>query len=277
MVLWNRSVVDAVGMLAEAGFESVEVWHEHLQRSGERSSAVARALAASGLACTVHCPIVDVNICSTNPAMAEASLGQYLRALETAAELDARLFVFHPGNLFSAWDPLDAYWERLASCLQRVLEAARAPLEVVVENMEADKPNEVVKSAADLARALAEAKPAGGAGVSEGAADAAKPATSAQPGLCWDTTHLITTQANEQFLAAVGRVDHVHLSDASVGPDGAARKHLRLGRGELDLRRLLAHPRAREAGIVSLETVLVDPAPADLAEERARLQEALGA
>jgi sugar phosphate isomerase/epimerase len=116
------------------------------------------------------------------------------------------------------------------------------------------------------------------AGVDAGVpAGAAKSAGQASVGVCWDTTHLITTRANEQFLQAVARVDHVHLSDASLGPDGAARKHLRLGRGDLDLRRLLAHPRAREAGIVSLETVLIDPAPADLATERALLEEALGA
>jgi sugar phosphate isomerase/epimerase len=267
MVLWNRPVTQAVRMLAAAGFQAVEVWYEHLQHCGERPAAVAATLASSGLACTVHCPIIDVNICSANPVMAEASLGLYLRALELAAELEARVFVFHPGNLFSTWDPLEAYWERLAACLQRMLEASRAPTLVAVENMEADKANEVVKSAADLMRALAGgATPAAGAGGAGGG----------RLGVCWDTTHLISTQANERFLTAVPRVDHVHLSDARLGPDGTVRKHLRQGAGSLELRSLLAHPRAREAGIVSLETVLVDPSPADLAEERARLEEALG-
>ena len=257
MVLWNWPVADAVGLLAEAGFQAIEIWYEHLLHSGERTAAVAAALSASGLACTLHCPIIDVNICSTNPVMAEASLGLYLRALEAAAELGARVFVFHPGNLFSSFDPLEAYWRRLAECLQRVLAANRAPTLLAVENMEADKDNEVVKSAAGLARALA-------------------PAGWKNAGVCWDSTHLITTQANLEFLEAVPRVDHVHLSDARLEADGTARKHLRLGRGSLDLRGLLAHPRAREAAIVSLETVLIDPVPADLAAQRALLQEALG-
>jgi sugar phosphate isomerase/epimerase len=257
MVLWSRPVTEAVGLLAEAGFQAIEVWFEHLLRSGERTAAVAAALSASGLACTLHCPIIDVNICSANPVMAEASLGLYLRALEAAAELQARVFVFHPGNLFSAWDPLDAYWARLAECLQRVLAANRAPTLLAVENMEADKANEVVKSAALLARALASV-------------------AREEAGVCWDCTHLITTQANLEFLEAVPRIDHVHLSDAGLEADGTVRKHLRLGRGGLDLRDLLAHPRAREAPIVSLETVLIDPTPADLAAERALLEEALG-
>lgn len=68
----------------------------------------------------------------------------------------------------------------------------------------------------------------------------------------------------------------MHLSDARLGPGGAARKHLRLGEGDLQLRRLLAHPRAREAAVVSLETVLIDPSPAELAAERASLEEILG-
>ena len=93
--------------------------------------------------------------------------------------------------------------------------------------------------------------------------------------MCWDTTHLLDTQANEAFLAAVPRVDHVHVSDARRDPGVPARKHLRLGQGTLDLARLLAHPRARRAGIVSLETVMIDPLPGDLAAERAALQEAL--
>jgi sugar phosphate isomerase/epimerase len=257
MVLWNRPIAEAVGVLAAAGFEAIEVWAEHLQHSGERPAAVAAALAASGLACTLHCPIIDVNICSTNPVMAEASLELYLDALRTAAELQARVFVFHPGNLFSSFDPLDRYWQRLEECLHRVLGANRAPTLIAVENMEADKANEVVKSAAALARVLALA-------------------AAREVGVCWDTTHLITTQANEEFLAAVPRVDHVHLSDARLGHDGAARKHLRLGKGTLELGRLLAHPRARQAAVVSLETVLVDPAPEDLAAERALLEEALG-
>jgi len=261
MVLWNRPVAEAVGRLAEAGFQAVEIWFEPLQRSGERPAAIAAALGASGVACTVHCPIIDVNICSTNPVMAEASLQLYLQALEAAGELGARVFVFHPGNLFSSFDPLERYWQRLQECLQMVLAASRSPTLVVVENMEADKSNEVVKGAADLAQALGAAAGAGGAPL----------------GVCWDTTHLVTTEANERFLAAVPRVDHVHVSDARQGPDGAAQKHLRLGQGSLELPRLLAHPRARQAGIVSLETVLVDPALPELIAERTRLQEALGA
>lgn len=259
MVLWNRPVAEAVGRLAGAGFQAIEIWYEHLLHSGERTAQVAAALSASGLACTLHCPIIDVNICSTNPVMAEASLGLYLRALETAAELGARVFVFHPGNLFSSFDPLEAYWRRLAECLQRVLAANRAPTLLAVENMEADKANEVVKSAAGLARALAAAVPPG----------------SVRAGVCWDCTHLITNRANLEFLEEVPRIDHVHLSDARLEADGTVRKHLRLGRGSLDLRGLLAHPRAREAAIVSLETVLLDPAPADLAAERALLEEAI--
>jgi sugar phosphate isomerase/epimerase len=117
-----------------------------------------------------------------------------------------------------------------------------------------------VKSAADLARVLGSVAGDGG------------PA----PGVCWDTTHLLDTAANEAFLGEVPRVDHVHLSDARRDPGAPARKHLRLGRGTLDLARILAHPRARGAGIVSLETVMIDPAAADLAAERAALEEALG-
>lgn len=257
MVLWNHPLTEAAGMLADAGFQAVEIWAEHLERTGEKTAAVRAALASAGMACTVHCPIIDVNICSTNPAMAAAALDQYLGALRAAVELEARVFVFHPGNLFSSFDPLETYWKRLVECLHGVLEASRPPVLVVVENMESDKPLEVVKSAADLGRVLASA-------------------AGTEVGVCWDTTHLLDTAANEAFLAAVPRVDHVHLSDARRDPGSPARKHLRLGNGNLDLARLLAHPRARQAGVVSLETVMIDPTPRDLTAERALLQEVLG-
>lgn len=260
MVLWNRPLSEAARMLADAGFEAVEIWAEHLERTGEKPRAVRAALAATGIACTVHCPIIDVNICSTNRTIASASLDLYRSALRAALELEARVLVFHPGSLYSSFDPLDLYWKRLEECLRAVLAGARGGPLVAVENMEADKPHEVVKTAADIARVLGSVAGAGG------------PA----PGVCWDTTHLLDTAANEAFLATVARVDHVHLSDARRDPTAPARKHLRLGQGTLDLRRLLAHPVARGAGIVSLETVMIDPTAADLAAERAALEEALG-
>jgi sugar phosphate isomerase/epimerase len=256
MVLWNHPLTEAAGMLAGAGFQTVEIWAEHLERTGEKPAAVRAALASAGIACTVHCPIIDVNICSTNRGMAAAALDQYREALRAAVELEARVFVFHPGSLFSSFDPLETYWKRLAECLHSVLEVNHSSVLVVVENMESDKPHEVVKSAADLGRVLASA-------------------AGAEVGVCWDTTHLLDTAANDAFLAVVPRVDHVHLSDARRDPGSAARKHLRLGHGSLDIARLLAHPRARQAGVVSLETVMIDPTPRDLAAERALLQEAL--
>ena len=256
MVLWNRPLVEGVRLLAGAGFQAVEIWAEHLDRTGESPAAVRAALASSGMACTLHCPIIDVNICSTSRAMAAASLDAYRGALRAALELEARLFVFHPGNLFSSFDPLDRYWSRLEECLRLVLEQAGPDLLVAVENMEADKPHEVVKSAADLARALSFA-------------------AGARVGVCWDTTHLLDTAANDAFLEAVPRVDHVHLSDALHPPGSPARKHLRLGQGALDLRHILSHPRARQAGVVSLETVMIDPTEKDLSAQRALLEEAL--
>jgi sugar phosphate isomerase/epimerase len=115
----------------------------------------------------------------------------------------------------------------------------------------------VVKSAADIRRVLAAHS---GAGL----------------GVCWDTTHLVSFEANWNFLEEIPRVDHVHLSDALSAAGAPARKHLRLGQGNLDLPRLFGHPTAQGAGIVSLETVLIDPSVAELAEERIRMERILG-
>ncbi|MFN2169112.1 MAG: sugar phosphate isomerase/epimerase family protein, partial [Anaerolineae bacterium] len=247
MVLWGRTLAAAAAALAAAGFQSIEIWAEHLKKSGEPLSEVAAALRSQGLRCTLHCPIIDVNICSTNEAIAETSRRLYLEALEAARQLEAQVFVFHAGNLFSTFDPVDRYWRELERFLGELAgRNAGGPL-IAVENMEIDKPQEVVKSAPEIRRLL-------GAHGQVGL------------GVCWDTTHLINLDNNRRFLEEIPRVDHVHLSDARFTEGAPARKHLRLGQGNLDLAGLFAHPRAREARIVSLETVLIEPTVAELTE-----------
>ena len=258
MVLWRHELVETIETLALAGFDAIELWTDHLLKTGESTAVIARALNSAGLRCTVHCPIIDLNICSTNQAIADTSLRLYLEALETAQELGALLFVFHAGNLFSSFDPLEEYWRQLDRALEQLSRRNTGGVLIVVENMEIDKPQEVVKTAEDIQRVLAAHA---GAGL----------------GVCWDSTHLVSSEANLRFLDRIPRIDHVHLSDAEVSDTTPARKHLRLGEGNLDLRRLLAHPQARQAPVVSLETVLVEPGAADLADERAKMQALLSA
>jgi sugar phosphate isomerase/epimerase len=258
MVLWRHTVAEAIGALSRAGFDTIEIWAEHLSRSGERPTDVAEKLHSAGLRCTVHCPIIDVNICSTNEAIAAASLRLYLEALEAAQSLEALTFVFHAGNLFSSFDPLPEYWQKLNRCLTAVREGNSSGIPIAVENMEIDKAQEVVKTAGDIRRVLTAQA---GAGL----------------GVCWDTTHLVTGEANRSFLGEIPRIDHIHLSDAWFEPPAPARKHLRLGEGNLELASLLAHPRAREARIVSLETVMIEPEAAELAREREKMEAILRA
>jgi sugar phosphate isomerase/epimerase len=257
MVYWKKRVSEAVRLVANAGFDTIEIWADHLLRTEETPEEIRRSLDESGLRCTVHCPIIDVNICSMNRVIAETSLELYLRSARIAGELRALLFVFHAGNLFSRFDPLPEYWDKLLQALLSVLETGNGDLLVVAENMETDKPEEVVKSGEDLNRVL-------------GAF------TSRDTGVCWDLTHLLNTKNNLHFLETVTRIDHVHLSDCLYNENDPSRKHLRLGEGNLDLSQLLAHPFARQARVVSLETVMIDPEPDDLVSELTEMKRLLG-
>ena len=252
MVLWDRSLVDAVHILSAAGYDTIEIWADHLNKTGEAPGAIEKALRQTNLRCTVHCPIIDVNICSMNQAIADTSLDLYLAALTAAESMDAVLFVFHAGSLFSRFDPLDTYEEKLHQALDRVLGHRRTELLVVVENMESDKPEEVVKDAGGIAKLLAR--------------------FGEEIGVCWDCTHLISTAGNIDFLQDIPRIDHIHLSDALYHEGQPARKHLRLGQGNLDFERLFSETRARQARVVSLETVLIDPQLDDLVQERSRME-----
>jgi sugar phosphate isomerase/epimerase len=253
MVLWDHKLAESVSILSQAGFDTIEIWGDHLIKTGEKTSTILQALDSSGLKCTVHCPIIDVNICSTSGPMSEASLDLYLHTLEAAIELKAIFFVFHAGNLFSDFDPLDDYWIKLEKALHKAIRLSNGKIQLVVENMEIDKTEEVVTRAADLNRLL------------EGVAGN-------KIGICWDTTHLINTVNNLEFLDQVLQVDHVHLSDALYQSGVPTNKHLRLGKGNLDFRKIFNHPKAQGAKVISLETVIINPAPEDLIQERMAVQ-----
>ena len=256
MVLWKKRISEAVRLVSRAGFDTIEIWADHLFRTEENPAEIRAILDKTGIRCTVHCPIIDVNICSMNRVMAETSLELYLRSLELAKELHSLIFIFHAGHLFSVFDPLPEYWKKLERALLRVLEANSSETLVVVENMEVDKPEEVVKTGEDLIRLL-------------------ELSASWETGICWDLTHLLSTENNIGFLETIPRVDHVHLSDCLYHEGKPAHKHLRIGEGNLDLSRLLQQPAGRKARILSLETVMIDPGLDDLILERKKMTELL--
>jgi sugar phosphate isomerase/epimerase len=63
----------------------------------EELAACAAALAANGLAATIHAPFMDLNPGSVEPLLREATLHRFRQVLDVAAVVRPRVIVFHPG------------------------------------------------------------------------------------------------------------------------------------------------------------------------------------
>jgi len=254
MMFWYAKVEEAVALAAGMGFDAIEVWAEHLWRSEEDPRRVRQALNAQGLVCTVHCPIMDINITSPNRGIRAESLRQMLQAIELSHDLEAQLLVAHPGQLFSKHDAIGEYWDvQLAAFELMVDHAQKLGVRLAVENMDYQSSAEVVKGYADLQRINARFP-----GV--------------ELGIVLDTTHLGSTERNLDFILQCPSIGHTHLSDARADATGKVQLHLPIGEGDLDFARILAALLPRNQGILSLETFVPPGNPDKILSQRCRLE-----
>ena len=86
-----------INLAREQGVSWLEVWSEHLWRD-DRGDLV-KQLCNSGLSLSVHGPIGDLNITSSNPGIREESIRQVLQGIEESAAMGARVITIHPGYL----------------------------------------------------------------------------------------------------------------------------------------------------------------------------------
>jgi len=236
MMFWSGTVEAALPKVAQMGYDAVEIWAEHLWRAPEDPAHIGRQLRHHGLRCTVHCPIMDLNITSPNHGIRDESLRQMRMSVELTHDLASELLVLHPGALYSSHDSLDEYWRVQLAAFENLVRYAQAlGVAVAVENMDVQSKKEPVKTAADVQRIRRHFAPG-------------------ELGFILDTTHLGTTEHILALVAEMDQIHHVHLSDAEVVSADKVRTHLRLGDGTLDLARVVAAILPKLCGILSLET-----------------------
>ncbi|MDD1685521.1 sugar phosphate isomerase/epimerase family protein [Methanoregula sp.] len=86
---------------------------------------------------TVHTPILDLNPCSINPAVADVSVEYAVRSLEIAGQMGAGVFTVHPGRRTAKRPPGEADFVRFRHYISVLREAAmRDSIRVCMENME---------------------------------------------------------------------------------------------------------------------------------------------
>lgn len=238
MVFWNERVSAAIPKIADVGFDTVEIWIEHVDRFGDvdEYDRVANALAVSGVAASVHCPILDLNITSPNEGIRQESLRQQVRAMRLARELGAELFVLHPGRTTTKWDDLDEHRALQRSSLEFLLEEAdRLRLPIALENMEVRNPLHTVKTAEQVQEAIADLP-------------------DEFLGVTLDIAHLGDQQQCIDFIRALApRLRHVHISDTTASGE----PHVPFGAGVLGLKGIVDELRTHAYdGILSMEVFI---------------------
>ncbi len=174
-----------------------------------------RALAAAGLAVSVHAPFHDLNPGALEPLVAEATRRRFLQTLEAADRLGARLVVFHPG--FERWKygGKDQLWleQALRFWPPFIDRASRQGCAMALENVFERKPTPLATLLAEL--------------------------DSPVLGHCFDVGHwhlFCSLSMDEWFFALGSRTIHLHLHDNF----GRADDHLPVGEGSIDFGALFA-------------------------------------
>jgi len=129
------------GFVREAGLTGIEFWIEtpHFWVRGlpEQEVAAARDDGHSALPLTVHAPVLDLNPCSINPRVAEASVAYSVEAIGIAERLGASVLTVHPGRRTAKRPPSEADFARFRTYIGALRDRAKgSPVRVAMENME---------------------------------------------------------------------------------------------------------------------------------------------
>ena len=183
---------------------------------------------------------------SPNQGIREESLRQTYQAINLARDLGSKLIVIHPGSKFSVLEDSKSHWANQVDSISKILAYAKKQgVLATVENMDSDKEIVSVKNWGDLAQLFVDVG-------------------STEQWVTLDVTHIRDTEKTLAFIEQAGcNIAHFHLSD---GTD--AKMHMRIGTGELDLRRIVAALKnVGYAGVWSLECFIPNNNEEQLREE----------
>lgn len=248
MTFFQRPILEALGIIKRCGFDCAEIWVDHAwdEERGASVEELQLALAELKLQSTIHCSIMDINITSPNKGIREESLRQTYQAIDFAKDLGSRLIVIHPGNRFSRLENIESHWAHQVNSMTKILEyAKRQGVLATVENMDSDKDVVSIKYWDDLHRLFEDTG-------------------STEKWITLDITHIRDTAQTLDFIEKAGsHIAHVHLSDGTHD-----KMHLRIGQGELDLRKIVATLREKGySGVWSLECFIANNTEEQMQEE----------
>jgi len=131
-------IFDAV---EEAGLDGIEFWLEtpHFWLQGLPDGELVAALRSHPRISSlqIHAPVLDLNPCSINPDVAEASRRWAVAAVELAARVGAAVVTVHPGKRTAMRPPMADDYRRFGRYLSVLRDAASGrPVTIAMENVE---------------------------------------------------------------------------------------------------------------------------------------------
>jgi sugar phosphate isomerase/epimerase len=202
-----------VKRLGKMGTRYIEIVDDGVQElSKKRVVTLKEAAKSYGLEYSLHAPFADINIASPSKEMLNAAIKRLKQSMAYANELDAKVWVFHPGALtgVSQFYP-GAEWKQNSESIQELYKAAEEyGLNIALENLPGKywflmhKPEEFMRFYRE---------------------------TSLPVGIALDLGHAqLEAQIEPFFRLLADKIVHVHASDN----DGSDDQHLGIGQGKID-------------------------------------------
>jgi sugar phosphate isomerase/epimerase len=183
------------------------------QLNRKRVAALNEAAKSFNLHYSVHAPFTDLNVASISKPIRDASMKRLKRSMKFASDLDAYLWILHPGSRSSLADfyPKADWKQNLQSITSLNENASELGMRVAMENLPA-KYMFLMKTPQDFQQFYTET----------GLTDI---------GIVLDTGHANLEGQIEQFLQQLpDKIFHIHVSDNH----GVIDEHLGLGHGKID-------------------------------------------
>ncbi len=223
----SHPLADVIDLARDQGVSWLEVWTEHLWRDDQGD--LLKRLRQCGLSLSVHGPIGDLNITSTNQGIREESIRQVIQGIEEAAAMGAQVITVHPGFLTGRQDAPEDIWDMQISAFTRFANRGKElGLVIAMETME--KRNKEVVIYPEIANQITDA------------------VNMENFGVTFDVSHAHTVMDVVEFIRALRRIRHIHISDTKNG-----KVHALMGQGEIAFEPVLQALREKYDGALVIE------------------------
>jgi sugar phosphate isomerase/epimerase len=202
-----------VKRLGKMGTRYIEIVDDGVHElSKKRVVTLKEAAKSYSLEYSLHAPFADINIASPSKDMLNAALKRLKQSMAYANELDAKVWIFHPGALTGISQFYrGAEWKQNSKSIQELYRAAEEyGLNIALENLPG-KYWFLMHTPEEFMRFYRE--------------------TSLPIGIALDLGHAhIEAQIEPFFKLLADKIVHIHASDN----DGSDDQHLGIGQGKID-------------------------------------------